>query len=293
MRNWDDLRIFIAVARAQRIAPAARMLGIDTTTVNRRLARLAEESASPLFETVAGDRRLTDAGQALLAHAETIEGAIIAASAGRTARGSVAGHVRVSVAEGLATCVLAPATGAFRSVCPDIRLDLITASGYLNPSKREADIAVMLARPRNTQLRATPLARYRLRLYASRDYADRNGLPASRGALGGHALVSYVSEHVYAPELDYLSEIESGLQPQFRSTSINVQHGIVLTGAGIGILPDFMAAGDPELRVVLEDEVALHRTFWLVTHQDTYQAPRIQAVTDWLQRVVPERLVPA
>lgn len=284
MHNWDDLRIFLAVARAQRVATAARLLGVDATTVSRRLARLAARLDRPLFESVAGDRRLTEEGQALLAHAETIEAAMIAATAPADDRAS-AGHARLSVAEGLATRVLAPAIAGFQARHPRIRLDMITASGFLNPSKREADIAVMLARPRSAQLRAAELARYRLRLYAARAYLERRGRPETTRDLARHVLVGYVPEHIYAPELDYLSEIEPDLAPQLRSTSINVQHGLVAAGAGIGILPDFMAASDARLETVLEGEVALHRTFWLVTHQDTHAAPRIQAVCGWLTAI--------
>jgi len=284
MQNWDDLRIFLAVARSKRVAPAARLLGVDATTVGRRLARLAAHVDRPLFESVAGERRLTEEGQALLVHAEAVEAAMVAAIA-PAGDLSPAGHVRVSVAEGLATWVIAPAIAPFQASHPRIRLDLITASGFLNPSKREADIAVMLARPRSAQLRASELARYRLRLYATPDYLDRHGRPASNGDLGKHVLVGYVPEHIYAPELDYLSEIEPGVTPQVRSTSINVQRALVSAGAGIAVLPDFMAQHDRRLEAVLGDTVAVHRTFWLVTHQDTHAASRIQAVCAWLAAI--------
>ncbi|WP_066808787.1 LysR family transcriptional regulator [Sphingomonas asaccharolytica] len=284
MQNWDDLRIFLAVARSRRIAPAARSLGVDATTVGRRLARLAARVERPLFESIGGERRLTEEGEALLAHAETVEAAVIAAIAPASDL-APAGHVRVSVAEGLATWVVAPAIAPFQASHPRIRLDLITASGFLNPSKREADIAIMLARPRSAQLRASEFARYRLRLYATSSYLDRHGRPRSNGDLGKHVLVGYVPEHIYAPELDYLSEIEPGLAPQVRSTSINVQHALVSAGAGIAVLPDFIARHNPRLEPVLEDAVAVHRTFWLVTHQDTHSASRIQAVCGWLESI--------
>src|SRR3569832_690785 len=161
LHNWDDLRIFLAVARAQKLAPAARLLGVDVTTVGRRLARLGEALGAPLFETIAGERRLSEAGQALLPHAETIEAAVLAASAGDSGRAGLVGQVRLRLAEGLATHVVAPGVARFRAAHPQLRLDLITASGFLTPSKREADIAVMLARPRNRQLRASRLAAYR------------------------------------------------------------------------------------------------------------------------------------
>ncbi|MBA17362.1 MAG: LysR family transcriptional regulator [Sphingomonas sp.] len=283
--NWDDLRIFLAVARAQRFATAARLLGVDPTTVSRRLSRLSEQVGAPLFESVGSERHLSEAGRALLTHAEAIEAAVLAATEGPGQAAALAGHVRLSVAEGLATSVLAPAVPAFAARHPAIRLDLITASGFLSPSKREADIAVMLARPRGAQLRASELSRYRLRLYAAESYLARHGAPQSREALREHRLVSYVPEHIYAPELDYITEVHPDLAPRLRSTSINVQRTMIAAGAGIGILPDFMAASQPELRPVLDGDVAVWRTFWLVTHPDTHNARRIQAVCDWLSDV--------
>ncbi|WP_298669501.1 LysR family transcriptional regulator [uncultured Sphingomonas sp.] len=284
MRNWDDLRIFLAVAHSGRVAPAARALGVDATTVARRLARLEGAMGAALFETVAGERRLSEAGQALLQHAETIDAAISAASEGEVATGA-AGHVRLSVAEGLATHVLAPRVPAFAAAYPRIRLDLITASGLLDPSKREADIAVMLARPRNRQLIAARLVDYRLRLYATPGHLAAAGMPETAAALERHVLASYVPEHLHAPELDYLSEVHDGLVARLRSTSINVQHAMIAAGAAIGILPDFIAAGDARLVPVLP-HIVLHRAFWLVTHADGQATPRIQAVSSWLREAV-------
>lgn len=281
MKNWDDLRIFLAVAHAGRVAPAARALGIDATTVGRRLARLEAQSGGALFESVAGERRLSEAGQALLQHAEAIDALVLSAVQGEPG-GGVAGHVRLSVAEGFATHVLAPRLAGFHAAQPRIRIDLITASGFLDPSKREADIAVMLARPRNRQLRATPLADYQLRFYAAPGYLAAHGAPQDAAALTRHALIGYVPEHIHAPELDYLSEVRDGLIAHLRSTSINVQAAMIRAGTGLGILPDFVAAGDAEL-VPVVPEIVLSRRFWLVTHADGHAAPRIQAVSAWLR----------
>jgi DNA-binding transcriptional LysR family regulator len=284
MFDWDDLRIFLAVARARRVAPAARALAMDPTTIGRRLARLANQLNTPLFETVGGERRLTGQGAALFSHAETVESAALAAMGEVTGdSSSLSGQVRLSVAEGFATWVLAPALPAFHRTHPDIQLDLITASGFLNPSKREADMAVMLARPRKGRLVAAKLGDYGLRLYAAADYLDERGVPASADELRGHSLISYVPEFIYSPELDYLSEIGAGLEPVARSTSINVQHRLVASGTGIGVLPRFIGDRDANLRPVLPDAVEIRRSFWLVTHSDVRRLARIEAVGKWLR----------
>lgn len=285
MFDWDDLRIFLAVARARRVAPAARSLGIDPTTIGRRLTRLSGQLNTPLFETVGGERRLTERGAALFGHAETVESAALAAMGEVTGdSSSLSGQVRLSVAEGFATWVLAPALPAFHRAHPDIQLDLITASGFLNPSKREADMAVMLARPRKGRLVAAKLGDYGLRLYAAADYLAERGMPASADDLRGHSLVSYVPEFIYSPELDYLSEIGAGLEPVARSTSINVQHRLVASGTGIGVLPRFIGDRDAGLRPVLPEAIEIRRSFWLVTHSDVRRLARIEAVGKWLRQ---------
>lgn len=285
MFDWDDLRVFLAVARMKRVAPAARALGIDATTIARRLGRLAAALDAQLFEQVGADRILTQRGTALLAHAENVEGATLAALADvKGERHSLHGHVRLSVAEGFGTWILAPALPAFHAEHPGIRLDLITASGFLNPSKREADMAVMLARPQRGDLHVQRLADYRLHLYASKPYLAARGAPPMRSALSEHALVGYVPEFLFSPELDYLDEVHTGLEASLRSSSIGIQKRLLTDGAGIGVLPDFMVKAEDQLVKILTDEVEIIRSFWLVTHSNLTKLARISAVSNLLRR---------
>lgn len=287
MFDWDDLRVFLAVARARKIAPAARMLGIDATTIMRRLARLERALGADLFEMASGERTLTVRGQALLHHAEAVESA--AMSAVEDVAGleqQLAGQVRLSVAEGFGTWVLAPGLAEFSRRHPGIRLDLITASGFLNPSKREADMALMLARPQRGRLSVKRLGEYRLHLYASVDYLARAGPPDRPAQLRDHMLVGYVPEFIFSPELDYLDEVEAGLEAHLRATSINMQYRMVRDGSGIGVLPDFIARSDPQLIELMADRVEIIRHFWLVTHEDLRKVARIATVGAWLQERV-------
>lgn len=286
MFDWDDLRVFLTVTRARKIAPAARGLGIDATTIGRRLARLEKALDAELFEVANGERTLTETGQRLFRHAETVESATLAAMEEVTGQSSrLSGQVRLSVPEGIGTWLLAPRIAAFHALHPGIRLDMITESGLLNPSKREADMAIMLARPQRGRLLVRRLADYRLRPYASSDYLAAAGVPETRSDLHRHTLVGYVPEFIFSRELDYLDEIEAGLQASFRSTSINVQYRMIAEGAGIGVLPDFIAGRDPRLRLVFDDAEII-RSFWLVTHRDLKSLARIRAVARWLESCV-------
>lgn len=284
MFDWDDLRIFLAVARMRRLAHAARALGIDATTISRRLSRLSDALDAQLFEQVGPERVLTQRGAALLKHAEQAEGAAMAALVDvKGERSSLSGHVRLSVAEGFGTFILAPALPRFHADHPGIRLDLITASGFLNPSKREADMAVMLARPQRGDLHVRKIADYRLHLYASHAYLAARGAPAARTELPAHVLVGYVPEFLFSPELDYLDEAHGGLQAALRSSSIGIQRRMVIDGAGIGVLPDFMVGDDDGLERVLASEVEIVRSFWLVTHSDLVKLARIAAVAAMIE----------
>lgn len=284
MFDWDDLRVFLAVARARKVAPAARALGIDATTIARRLTRLEKALDAELFEVGAGERALTPRGQELLAHAETAESAALAAMEdvkGQEHR--LSGQVRLSVAEGFGTWVLAPGMGDFNRRHPGIRLDLVTASGFLNPSNREADMAVMLARPQRGRLTVRRLGDYRLHLYTSPAYIERVGRPGKPADLRDCTLVGYVPEFIFSPELDYLDEVEAGLEATLRSTSIIMQQRMIADGAGIGVLPDFIARRDPGLMPLMADRVEISRSFWLVMHGDLRRLARIGAVADWVQ----------
>ena len=287
MFDWDDMRVFLAVARARKIAPAARALGLDPTTLTRRIARLEQALGARLFDLSMGERVLSEQGLAMLAHAERVESASLAAMEEATGKSRMlSGQVRLSVAEGFGTWVLAPGLADFHARHAGIRLDLISASGFLNPSKREADMALMLARPQRGRLSARRLGDYRLHLYAADAYLEQRGEPANPAALLHHTLVGYVPDFIFSPELDYLNEVHAGLEAHLRATSINMQYRMIAESAGIGILPDFIGRRDPKLRSLLTDAVQITRSFWLVIHEDLRRLPRIEAVAQWLQERV-------
>jgi len=287
MFDWDDLRVFLAVARAKRFAAAARVLGIDATTVTRRLRRLSDQLDVTLFETVGTEHHLTERGRALLDHAEAVEG--LAINAVRDVGGethSLSGQVRLSAPEGFASWVIAPALPRFHAAHTQIELEVITASGFLNPSRRQADMAVMLARPRSGRLVVVKLADYCLNLYAASDYLAQRSEPQKIDDLKNHCLIGYIPELVDSPELDYLDEIGSGLNTNLRSTSITVQHRMIAAGGGIGLLPAFIGSRDASLRPVLAEHIVLKRSFWLVTHADRREVSRIKVVKQFLHSVI-------
>ena len=260
-------------------------MGVDATTVGRRLKRLEAALGQTLFEQTKDGQVLTEAGERLGERAEAMarQAEEIGATPGDGAH--LSGSVRVTVSEGFGGWFVARHLPAFAAEHPLLTVDLVASSGFLNPSRREADVAILLDRPRKGPLFTRKLTDYRLRLYAAKDWLAAHGPVASRADLRRHPLIGYVPDLLYAPELRYLAEIAPGLEPHLRSTSINAQHHLVAAGAGIAVLPCFMGDADPGLARLL-DEVVVTRSFWLVTHADTRRSARVGAFVDWLVAAV-------
>lgn len=284
--HWDDIRYFLALARTKSLAAAAKRLHVDATTVGRRIDRLAASLNTDLFETGLGGHLLTESGTRLLQSAEEVERSILGASELLTGeRSRLEGSVRISMSEGFATWVVARYLPSFQSLHPDIKLEIATTNGFLNPSKREADLAVMLGRPVKGPLIVRKLADYSIGLYASREYLASNGEPTCVAELNSHPLIGYIPDFIYADELRYLSEIEENLSPTISSSSINVQLAMTRAGLGIAVLPNFMGRHDSLLSPLLQ-EVQIRRSFWIVVHRDLAKVARVRAVIDWLDNLV-------
>lgn len=278
--NWNDLQAVLAVARTGQLSRAAAAAGVDATTIGRRIRRLEASLGQTLFEQTREGQVLTEAGEAMLARIEAMEAA--AGHIGEAAGDGPIGTLRVSVSEGFGTWFVAARIGEFVAAHPRLTLDLVANSGFLSPSKREADVAVTLSRPRAGPVIASKLSDYALRLYATPAYLSERGDPARPADLAqGHSLIGYIPDLLYAPELRYLAELHPGLNAHLRSSSINAQHRLIAAGAGIGVLPCFIGDSDPTLRAVLPDRRIL-RSFWLVTHKDTHQLSRVRAFKQWL-----------
>lgn len=293
--DWSDFQAFLAIARTGQLARAGAAMGVDATTMGRRLRRLEARLGTTLFEQTREGQVLTEAGEALLLRVEAMAQAAaqIAETTGGTA--SLSGTLRISVAEGFGSWFLPPLVDDFAARHPGLTLDLVASSGFLSLSKREADIAVTLSRPKAGPVIARKLSDYALRLYAAPAYLARGDTPRQPADLArGHRLVGYIPDLLYDPALRYLDEIHPGLTAQLRSSSINAQRALIAAGAGIGVLPCFIGDADPDLVPVLPDQ-RIVRGFWLVTHKDTHNLARIKAGKEWLGEAIQrhrDRLLP-
>ncbi|MBD3760758.1 LysR family transcriptional regulator [Rhizorhabdus sp.] len=286
--RWDDLQFFLPLARTGLLAAAARQLGVDATTVGRRIRRLERElGGQTLFMQGRDGHVLTEAGRRLMARVETIERetAAIVGGGDLTDGEEIRGRLRVSASEGFGTWLIASHLGDFAAAHRHLAIDLAANTGFLDPSRREADVAILLARPQRGPLITKKLTDYRLRLYAAPTYLTARRPIASSADLSMQTMVGYIPDLLYSPELNYLDEVHPGIAAQLRCSSINTQFRLIVAGAGIGVLPCFIGDREPALIPVLPD-IVITRSFWLVTHQDSRHLPRNALFVAWLSALV-------
>ncbi|WP_297112951.1 LysR family transcriptional regulator [uncultured Devosia sp.] len=283
--NWDDVRIFLAVARNGQILGAARALGLNHATVARRLTALEEALGSTLFQRRTNGTQLTAQGEAFLSHAEAMESASLAAAASTDANSRIEGTVRIGAPDGFGVAFLAPRLHELVERHPAMRIELVPVPRAFSLSRREADIAVTLERPREGRLVARKLTDYSLGLYASRGYLERNGTPKSLDDLRHHRLVGYVEDLLYTASLDYTGVFSSEWRSRIAVSSAMGQTEAVRAGAGIGILHAFMARRDRDLVPLLPQHV-LTRSYWTVLHEDLRSIRRVGLVSEFLAEIV-------
>ncbi|WP_326915275.1 LysR family transcriptional regulator [Sphingopyxis chilensis] len=286
--DWDKLQYFLFVARHGSLARAGAALHVDATTVSRQISTLETALQQTLFERATTGFVLTAAGRALVPHAEAMAAAAARIHKASEGGSALSGQLRVSVSEGFGNSFIAPRLAGFVAAHPELEIDLVASSGFLNPSRREADMAVLLARPRKGPLITRKLSDYSLGIYAPADRPDwHQAVAAAPLSRTGIPVIGYMPDILYAPELDYLGEIEPGLRATVRSSSILAQRRMIAGGAGVGVLPCFLASGDPAL-VRVRGEQTVARAFWLALHRDVAPQPRIRAFIDWLDTEVRE-----
>lgn len=284
--NWDDVRVFLAVARTGQLLSASRRLDMNHATVGRRLTALEEALGSRLVVRRPNGCELTSEGEAFLAAAERMESEMIAAQSalGRHDE-AVSGTVRVGAPDGFGVSFLAPRLGALTARHRALKIQLVPVPRSFSLSRREADIAITVEQPSEGRLVSRKLTDYTLGLYASKAYLAENGTPETVEDLRQHRLIGYVDDLVFSPQLNFTGEIWRGWESAFEISSATGQTEAVRSGAGIGILHDYIARGDPSLLPVLPQHV-VSRAYWTVFHETARDLTRIRTVLDFIAGIV-------
>ncbi len=281
--DWDDLRFFLAVARAGRLTVAARRLGADHATVSRRITALETALKAKLFERRPQGYALTEQGERLLSKAEAMETEALAASSEiGGADLALSGAVRIGAPDGFGTTFLAPRLAKLAQAYPELEIQLIAMPRLLSLSKREADIAITLNPPKEGKIVARKLVDYRLGLFAAPSYLETAPPVTKPEDLFEHRIIGYIDDLIFSPELDYLDEVVKGLRAHVQSSNVVAQMNACVAGAGIGVLHHFMAADDPRLVPVLPETVSITRSFWLIVHADLKDVARVRATVDFI-----------
>lgn len=284
--NWDDVRIFLAVARSGQILGAGKRLGLNHATVARRLTSLEKDLRAQLLTRRPSGTELTRAGEEFLLAAERMEAEMVGARAAvGEASVSISGTVRVGAPDGFGVAFLAPRLGELSRQHPDLTIELVPVPRSFSLSRREADIAVTVERPEQGRLVASRLVDYRLGLFASKTYAAQNGLPEAVEDLARHSLVGYVEDLLASPSLAYASEISRDFRPRFAVSSALGQTEAVRSGAGIGILHTFIAHTYDDLVPVMPER-QIRRAYFTVYHESMRSLRRIETVVKFIQSLV-------
>lgn len=286
MIQADDLRFFLEVARTGRLVSAARGLGVEHTTVGRRVTQLERAAGTRLFDRTPAGWELTEAGQRLVVHAEAIESSLLAASEELgSARGRLSGTLRIAAPDGFGAFVLSPGLGRLRAAYPDLTIEVVTETRLNLLATREFDVGIALEVPTTRGVRSRALATYGLSFYASPGYLSRTGVPGGLEDLYQRSMIGYVDSLLDIPALRFLDAALPGVRPAVQTNNVTGQWMAAVAGLGVAILPDFVAADDQRLIRIIE-EVRIERTYWIAVPTEHQRLARTRAAETALFELV-------
>jgi DNA-binding transcriptional LysR family regulator len=281
----DDLRYLLVVANTGRLVAAADALGVDHTTVSRRIRALEKVLHTRLVERGADGWELTEVGRVVAEHArpiqEAVERAALAAAGARA--DALAGTIRITAPDGFGALFVVPALARVREQHPNLSVELITATRQLSLHQSGFDLAIAVGKPVTARLFTERLGRYTLALYASESYLAAHGDPASIEEIKHHTLVFYIDSLLQVGDLD-LTKYLPGATARFTSTNIFAQLEATRQGAGIGLLPKFLALRAPDLRRISAELPPMRLAFTLAARRDSVSRPAVQVVREAIHR---------
>lgn len=273
--NWDDLRLFLAVAREETLSGAGRVVRLDPATLGRRMQRLEVALQATLFAKSPQGYALTDAGVSLLARAETAERAMRSVVAELPAEtDQLSGQIRIGAPDGSANYLLPQVCTAISDQNPDLDIQIVALPRVFNLSRREADMAIAVSAPTAGRLVVQKITDYHLHLAAADSYLATSPPIETRDDLHRHRLVGYIPDMIFDRELDYLGDLGITRVP-LASNSVSVQINWIRQGGGIGIAHDFSVPAMRGVRRILTDQISLTRAFYLIRHADDQRNLRL------------------
>ncbi len=288
--HWDDMRVFLSVAREESLSGAGQRLKMDPATVGRRIARLEAAMETTLFAKSPQGYTLTGAGERLLRHGEDAEQAMRAGVEALSGpQDTLSGQIRIGAPDGCAYYVLSPICSPISRANPDLDIQIVALPRVVNLNRREADMAITVSPPTAGQYHVEKITDYKLYLAGGRQYL--RGLPPVEAIedLKQHRIIGYIPDMIYDAELDYLRDL--GLdRVVLASNSVPLQVKMVEQGDGLSVTHAFAMAYHTDLRKVLADQISFTRSFYLVRHKSDIRSERMTRLADAIMTGVRDKV---
>lgn len=281
--NPDDLLVLLAVARTGRFTTAADDLGINHTTISRRIAALERDLGGRVLSRTAGGWELTELGTQVFAAAERVEAAVAALAEPSGTPAGLSGVVRMSATDGFSAYIAVPAIAELQRRHPKLNVEIITVTRPALQNRSGLDIEVVVGEPHAHRAEAIRLGSYILGMYASQAWLEEHGTPASPAALMEHPLVYFVDSMLQVDALDMPRRLVPGMRDALTSTNVFVHVEATRAGAGVGFLPCFMADQHDDLVRLLPEHFREELPYWMVLRPDSLRQPAVAAVADALR----------
>lgn len=282
MLDWDDLHTFLAIARHGTLSAAARAMGVHQPTMGRRLAALEKRAGARLLEHSAQGYTPTAAGEAILGNVERIEAEMLAVERRITGRDvRLEGVVRLTTVESFAAEIVMPILAELRTRHPGIEIELAAEVRNLNLSRREADVALRMARIEQAGLTVRRVGLIGFGLYASRGYLADHGTPDFARGGAGHAVVTTQPELMGGSDMAWFTALLPEASVAVRTNSRYGHRGAARAGLGIACLERFLGDASDLVRIAPPSPPP-PRELWMAVHSDIRHMPRIRAVTEAL-----------
>lgn len=280
--NWDDMRLFLAVARERSLSAAGKALRLDPATVGRRIQRFEMALQATLFVKSPQGYALTDAGVSLRERAEEAERAMRSAIAGLPAQSDrLNGQIRIGAPDGVANFLLPQVCSAIALEHPDLDVQIVALPRVFNLSKREADMAITVSAPEAGRLMVQKIVDYKLHLAAAESYIATHPPITCADDLKDHRMIGYIPDMIFDRELDYLADLGVARVP-LASNSVSVQLNLIRQAVGVGVVHDFALPAAPGVRTVLPDQIRIDRAFYMIRHEDDRRNMRLSRFADAL-----------
>jgi len=286
--EWNDLKYFLELARSGKVSSTGTKLGVEHSTVSRRIDKLEADLKTILFDRRRNGYLLTDAGRALVPHAEKMEVAVLGAieeSIGHS--GKIVGTVRVGTPEAFGIRILSSRLASLYAEHPDLNVELIAQPQFPSLVSREVEILVTMERPTVGRYIASRLGEVSYFLFGSPSYLASHPPIKSIEDLAEHSFIDYVHDGHVSEQYRFLYELVVPPPKRvFSSTSVLAQRAAAASGLGLVLLAKFVAGESDDLVNIFPNKPLITRTLWIAAPEDLFRIRRIRHVWDHIRDVV-------